>query len=30
MSELKITKGSTITWQTADSEDIEKLREVET
>ena len=30
MSELKITKGSNITWNTATYADIEKAREVET
>ena len=28
MSELKVTKGSSITWDTEDSADIEKAREV--
>ena len=30
ISELKITKGSNITWETADSADIEKARQVVT
>ena len=30
MSELKITKGSTIMWKTEDSADIERAREVAT
>ena len=30
MSEFKIKKGSTITWETADSADIEKAREIAT
>ena len=30
MLELKVTKDSSITWETADSTDIEKAREVAT